>query len=98
MDILRPPAGRGQNKSTRPCAASPQQPACSPPPSMQPEPLFRVLADPALDDAGDDLHRALDVDFAFGVARRRDLVGQLAPERIAVGLTNDAHTADRRAG
>ena len=68
-----------------------------PPSPVQPEPLLRMLAHPTFDDAGDDLHRALDVDLAVGVARGRDLVGQFAPERVAVSLAHDAHAADRRA-
>ena len=47
-----------------------------PPAPVQPEPLLGMLADPAFDHAGDDLHGAGDVDLAVGVARRRDFVGQ----------------------
>src|SRR5665213_364809 len=60
-----------------------------PPAPVQPEPLFGILADPAFDHAGDDLHGAGDVDLAVGTARRLDLLGQLAAEAVA-GQANDA--------
>ena len=39
-----------------------------PPAAMQPQPLFGMLAHPALDDIRDRLHRALNVDLALGIA------------------------------
>src|SRR5579862_7780357 len=59
------------------------------PAPVQPEPLLGMLADPAFDHAGDDLHRAGNVDFAVGTARRLDLLGQLATETVT-GQTDDA--------
>src|SRR5665811_459788 len=54
-----------------------------PPAAVLPEPLLGVLADPAFHDVGDDLHGARDVNFAVGIARRRDLVGELGAEAMA---------------
>ena len=53
-----------------------------------------MLADPAFDHVGDDLHGAGDVDLALGVARRRDLLGQLGAEAMA-GQADDARAVDR---
>src|SRR5665647_544240 len=41
-----------------------------PPAAVQPQPLIRIFADPALDHRGDRLHRSLNVDLAGGAAHR----------------------------
>jgi len=48
-----------------------------------------MLAHPAFDDVGDGLHRGLDVNLAFGVAHRRDLLGELGAKAEA-GQADDA--------
>src|SRR5262245_38945948 len=68
------------------------------PPPVQPQPLLRVLAHPALDDARDQLHRALNVDLAFRVAWQVERVGELAPETIAVREPYGADAAHRAIG
>src|SRR4030088_312298 len=47
-----------------------------PPAAMQPEPLIRIFANPALDHRGDRLHRSLNIDLAGGVADRLHFFGQ----------------------
>src|SRR5262249_32855349 len=68
--------------------------AISSPPPMQPQPLLRVLAHPALDDPGDGLRGGLHVDAAVAVARRRDLLRELGTEAM-VGQADDARAVDR---
>src|ERR1700742_4129517 len=64
------------------------------PAAMQPEPLLRIFANPAFDHIGDRLRCTLNVDLALGIAHRRDLLGQLAPESM-VRQANDADAVDR---
>ena len=61
---------------------------------MQPQPLFRVLADPPFDHSGDDLHSGGDIDLAFGVARRSDRVGHFAAEAVFGAGKDDAASLD----
>src|SRR4029077_6683413 len=65
-----------------------------PPAPMQPQPLLGVLAHPALDDRGDDLHRRLLVDAPLGVSRRVDGAGGLDPEAM-LREPHDAYADDR---
>src|SRR5665213_3315682 len=64
------------------------------PAPVQPEPLLGILANPALDHAGNDLHGAIDVDLALGIARRFDRIGHLAAEAVA-RQTYHAYAMDR---
>src|SRR4029077_7445798 len=66
----------------------------SPPPSVQPQPLFRIFADPAFDDIGDRLHGSLNVDLSGGVANRLDFLRELAAETI-VGQADNTRAVDR---
>src|SRR5215813_5990315 len=65
----------------------------SSPPPVQPQPLLRVLAHPALDHAGDQLHSALEIHFALGVTWQVERLGHLALEMIAISKPHDADTA-----
>jgi hypothetical protein len=49
---------------------------------MQPQPLIRILANPALDYRSDRLHRALDVDLPGGVAYGRHFLRELCAETM----------------
>src|SRR5262249_54352211 len=60
---------------------------------MQPQPLFRVLAHPAFDGAGDHLRGRLDVDGTSAVAHRRDGLGHFQAEAMA-GQADDADAMD----
>ena len=70
------------------------------PAAVQPEPLLGMLADPAFDHAGDDLHGAGDIDLAVGVAHRRDRLGQLGAEASdpAAGSCGRRGSGSRNAG
>src|SRR5262245_59065043 len=65
-----------------------------PPPPVQPQPLLGMLAHPALDDRGDDLHRPLLVDASPRVAWRVDGAGRLDPEAM-LREADDANADDR---
>src|SRR5262249_15388213 len=58
-------------------------PAPSPPAAMDPQPLFRVLADPAFGDGRHQLRRGGDGDAAVGVAWADELLGDLDAEAVA---------------
>ena len=61
---------------------------------MQPQPLFRIFAHPALDHRGHGLHRAGNVDLSRRIAHRLDLFGEFGAEAM-VGEADDAHAVDR---
>src|SRR5665647_1556954 len=65
-----------------------------PPAAVQPQPLIRIFADPALDHRGDRLHRSLNVDLAGGVAHRLHFLRQFGAETMA-GQADDADAVDR---
>src|SRR5690242_9307344 len=64
------------------------------PAPMQPEPLLRMLPNPAFDDSGDRLGCALNVDLAAGVADGGNFLGQLDTEAM-VRKADDVHPVDR---
>src|SRR5205823_12071485 len=64
------------------------------PAAVQPQPLLRIFANPALDHRGDGLHGALDVDLAGGVAHRRYLIGKFGAKAVT-GQADDAHAMNR---
>ena len=61
--------GRPPGSPPRPEHAARRAMVFRPPAAVQPEPLLGMLANPAFDYAGDDLHGAGDVDLAFRIAR-----------------------------
>src|SRR5690348_18348327 len=65
-----------------------------PPSAVQPQPLLRVFANPALDHAGDRLHGAFDVYLAAGIPHWFDLFRQFGAKAIA-RQADDANTVDR---
>ena len=66
----------------------------SAPAPVQPEPLLRIFADPALDHVGDRLRRALDVDLAIGRPHRLHFLRQFGAEAVAEngGVVNKVGT------
>src|SRR4051812_23190802 len=65
-----------------------------PPAAMHPQPLPRMLAPPALDDAVHQRGRRRHVNPALGIARQLDRLGQLQPE-AAIGLADGAGAMHR---
>ena len=59
-----------------------------------PHPLLGMVTYPGLDDGRHHLHRAIDVDFSFPIARGRQGFGYLEPVP-AVRLPDDASTVNR---
>src|SRR5215472_13352292 len=88
--LVRPLAPAAHLTPGRP----PGRAAQRPPAPMQPQPLIGVLAHPALDDRGDDLHRRLLVDAPLDVARRVDWASRRDSEAV-VGEPHGAHADDR---
>ena len=62
---------------------------------MLPKPLLWMLANPALDHRGDGLHRALNIDAAFIIARQLERFSHFAPKSVSVRLANQADAPDR---
>src|SRR5262249_41915985 len=88
--LVWPPAPTARLAPGRP----PRRAAQLPPAPVQPQPLLGVLAHPALDDRGDDLHRRLLVDAPLGVTRRIDRAGRRDPEAV-LREADDAYADDR---
>src|SRR5713101_7276299 len=93
--FLRHYQGKTWMPGTRPGMTSvgrcaPHHEESLPPAAMQPQPLIGIFADPALDHRGNRLRRALNIDFAGGVAHRLYFVGEFGAKTVT-GQADNPH-------